>query len=169
MFKSPIALLTLVAAAIAVSPAVAQENAKKTVEDQKVCPIMTKDEVNADSPVVEYHGVPIRLCCDVCAKKFEENPEPYLNKEFLPQLNDMEVPARKIKQMFCPVYKERVITDKDLSVEYKGKKVYLFNKAALKKWEKNPEKYADPKILPQLLEDESTSDKSPPDSDKKAG
>jgi YHS domain-containing protein len=150
MFK-PVAFLTVLLSTL---PALGQE---KTVEDQTLCPIMTKKKVDGESKLVEYKGVAIRMCCDTCVDRFNANPEAYLNEKYIPQLNGMEIPKRKIAQTFCPVYPDRVITEKDRYVIYEGHKVYLFNKAAQKKWLKNPAKYAKPELLPQL--------KDPPESD----
>ena len=147
MLYRVLALMALVACG---STALAQTN--KSIDDQKVCPIMTNKEVNAESSVVEYQGIKIRMCCDTCAERFKKYPEAYLDEKFIPQLNGLKVPERKITQTFCPVYPDRVITEKDPFVVYQGHKVYLFNKAALKKWQKNPEKYAKAKLLPQLAE-----------------
>jgi YHS domain-containing protein len=125
---------------------------QKTIDDQTHCPIMINKEVNAESEVVEYNGVKIRMCCDVCVERFNKYPEAYLLEEYIPQLNGMEIPPRAISQRFCPVYPDRVVTERDPYVMYQGHVVYLFNKAALRKWQKNPEKYAKAEILPQLKE-----------------
>ncbi|MDA7951469.1 MAG: hypothetical protein MPJ24_08270 [Pirellulaceae bacterium] len=125
----------------------------KTVNDQKVCPIMTKREVNEQSVTVDYKGVKVRLCCAICIQKWDEDPEAYLDLKFIPQLNDLELPKRETKQVFCPVYRDNKISPKAKScptVTYKGKTVYLYNKAALRKWNRDPDKYADATILPQL-------------------
>ncbi len=143
-------VLTFVALILFVPAGLAQD--QKTVDDQTHCPMMIKKEVNADSKIVEYQGIKIRMCCDTCVKRFEKYPEAYLDAKYIPQLNGMEIPARKISQRYCPVYPDRVITEKDPFVIYEGRKVYLFNKAAVKKWNKNPSKYAKADLLPQLAE-----------------
>lgn len=124
---------------------------KKTIKDQTVCPMMVNKKVEAEKgKIVEYKGVQIWMCCDVCVERFKKYPEAYLDEKYIPQLNGMEIPPRKIVQKFCPVYPDRVITEKDAWVKYDGRKVYLFNKAAVKKFQKNPAKYAKPELLPQL-------------------
>jgi hypothetical protein len=117
---------------------------------QTRCPIMTSSEVNDDSPVVEYQGVQIRLCCSACRRKWEAEPAAYLDPKVLPQLAGKELPRRPIEQVYCPVYRDRVVSSKDPFVVYKGAKVYLFNQSAVEKWQESPEKYADPRLLPQL-------------------
>jgi YHS domain-containing protein len=119
---------------------------------QKVCPIMSGEEVSKDSTTVEWKGVKLLLCCDTCVAKFKAEPEAYLIPELLPQLKGKEkdLPKRKMEQVYCPVTKTNVVSSKDPTVTYKGKTIYVFNKAAVKKWEADPEKYADAKLLPQL-------------------
>ena len=117
---------------------------------QKVCPIMAGEEVGKEYPQVEWKGVKLMVCCDTCVSKFKAEPEAYLIPELLPQLKGKELPKRKIEQVYCPVTKTNVVSSKDPTVTYKGKTIYLFNKAAVKKWEADPEKYADAKLLPQL-------------------
>lgn len=124
---------------------------KKTIKDQTVCPMMVNKKVEADKgKIVEYQGVQIWMCCDVCVERFKKYPEAYLDEKYIPQLNGMEIPERKIVQKFCPVYPDRVITERDAWVKHDGRKVYLFNKAAVRKFQKNPDKYAKEELLPQL-------------------
>jgi hypothetical protein len=62
---------------------------KATVETQTHCPIMRDEEVNTKSFVVHYLGVPIRLCCASCVKRWISNPEKYADSAFLPQLRPL--------------------------------------------------------------------------------
>ena len=118
---------------------------------QKFCPIMTTDEIDPDaSPAVEYKGVKIFLCCDQCMNKFKRDPAAYLDPKIVPALAAIKLPKRDIEQMYCPVLKDRKVSSKDPSTTYKGVKVYFYSDLALKRFEKDPERYADPKILPQL-------------------
>jgi YHS domain-containing protein len=82
--------------------------------------------------------------------KFKKEPEAYLLPDLLPQLNGKELPKRKTEQVYCPVAKDKVVSSKDVSAQYKGATVYFWNAAAKRKFEADPEKYADPKVLPQL-------------------
>ena len=43
-------------------------------------------------------------------------------------------------QKFCPVYNDRIVTPKSPSVMHEGKKVYLFNKSAVRRWERGAER-----------------------------
>jgi YHS domain-containing protein len=118
---------------------------------QKYCPVMTKDEIDPkESKSVDYKGVKIYFCCDTCVGKFKRDPAAYLDPKFIPALAGKELPKRTILQEYCPVYTDRKVSEKDPSVTYKGVKVYFYNDTAKTRFEKDPERYADPAILPQL-------------------
>jgi len=119
---------------------------------QVYCPIMTTVEVAGDDDVivVDYEGTEVLICCSKCANKWKKDPVAYLDPKILPQLKGMALPERTIRQVYCPVYPKRVVSEKDPFVMYKGQKIYLFNNAAVRRWKANPEKYVNPEILPQL-------------------
>jgi YHS domain-containing protein len=118
---------------------------------QKFCPIMTEEEIDPTAnTVVDYKGVKIYLCCDQCVGKFRRDPAAYLDPKLIPGLAGMELPKRDIEQVFCPVLKDRKVSSKDPSTTYKGVKIYFYNDTARQRFEKEPERYADPAILPQL-------------------
>jgi YHS domain-containing protein len=117
---------------------------------QAYCPVMTAVPVGNDSKEVEYQGVTIKVCCSTCLRKWKAEPEAYLLAELLPQLKGKELPKRKLAQVYCPVYRDRVVSSKDPSAEYVGVRVYFFNESAKKKFLADPAKYADEKLLPQL-------------------
>jgi hypothetical protein len=134
---------------------VLRENASVPVEKtsmgkQAYCPVMTTIPVDDDSPTVEWQGITIRLCCKSCLKKWTADPNAYLRPELLPQLAGANLPSRELQQVFCPVYKDRVVSSRDPSIDYRGVRVYVFNQSAKQKFETDPEKHADPKLLPQL-------------------
>lgn len=118
---------------------------------QKFCPVMTTDEIDpAEAKTVTYKGVKIFLCCDACVGKFNREPSAYLDPKLIPGLAGMKLPKREIEQVYCPVLKERKVSSKDPSTVYKGVKIYFYNAVAKQRFEKDPERYADPKLLPQL-------------------
>jgi YHS domain-containing protein len=118
---------------------------------QKFCPVMTTDEIDpAASAVVTYKGVKIYLCCDQCVGKFRRDPAAYLDSKLIPGLAGMELPKRDIEQVFCPVLKDRKVSSKDPSTLYKGVRIYFYNDLARQRFEKDPSRFADPEILPQL-------------------
>jgi len=118
---------------------------------QKFCPVMTGDEIDPSaSATIDYKGVKIYLCCDACVAKFKRDPAAYLDPAIIPGLAGLELPKRDIEQAYCPVLKDRKVSSKDPSTTYKGVKIYFYNDLARQRFEKDPERYADPKILPQL-------------------
>lgn len=118
---------------------------------QKFCPVMTQDEIDLkESKYVEYKGVKIYLCCEACITRYKKDPAAYLDPKFIPALAGMELPKRGIEQQFCPVFRDKKISEKDPSVMYKGVKVYFYNNNAKERFEKEPERYADRAFLPQL-------------------
>lgn len=141
-------LLFAVAATLHAEPKAEPKAAPKA---QKFCPIMTQDEIDPkESKVVEYKGVKIYLCCDTCLAKWKKDPAAYLDPEFIPALEGMELPKRGTEQRFCPVFRDKKISEKDPSIMYKGVKIYFYNDTAKNRFEKDPDRYADAKFLPQL-------------------
>ncbi len=117
---------------------------------QTHCPILTDVLIGADAIEVEYGGMKIKLCCATCLRKWNADPEAYLNRQWLPQLGETQLPKRTIEQVYCPVYPNRVVSTKDPYVEHNGVKIYLFNATTKRKFLAEPQKYLDPKVLPQL-------------------
>ncbi len=117
---------------------------------QTMCPVMTSKRVNHESPVAVYRGRPVALCCETCLAKWDRNPDSYAAVAQIPQLRGLIVAPRKIEQVYCPVYKDRVVTSDDPSVEYLGKTIHLFNRAAVRRWNDDPKRHADVDVLPQL-------------------
>jgi len=118
---------------------------------QKYCPIMTSEEVDPEtSPRVMYEGVTIYLCCDQCVSKFRRDPAAYLDPAIVPALRGKKLPPRGLEQVYCPVLRDRKVSAKDPFTIYQGVKVYFYNDLARQRFEKDPQRYADPAILPQL-------------------
>lgn len=127
-----------------------QPKVAKATKGQKLCPVMTAEEVDTDSHAVTFKGVKVYLCCEVCVAKFKAEPSAYLDLDILPELKGMDLPKRAIEQVWCPVMRDRRVSSKDPFVMYKGAKVYVFNATAKQRFEANPEKWIDAEILPQL-------------------
>ena len=147
MTRSSVAALVLLAAsAVRAEPPKADDP-----KVQKFCPVMTKDEIDPKaSKSVTYKGVKIYLCCDTCVRLYNADPAAYLDPKFIPGLVGKELPKRGIEQEYCPVYRDKKISEKDPTATYKGVKVYFYNATAKERFEKDPERYADAAILPQL-------------------
>lgn len=149
MSRALLAALVLFVASARAEPPKADPKAESKV--QKFCPVMTKDEVDLNvSKSVDYKGVKVYLCCDTCVARFKRDPGAYADPKFVPALAGLELPKRAIEQQFCPVYRDKVVSEKDPSATYKGVKVYFWNATAKERFERDPERYADPAVLPQL-------------------
>ncbi|MGB0716162.1 MAG: Kelch repeat-containing protein [Phycisphaerae bacterium] len=120
---------------------------------QLTCPIMTSRRIDYDSPVAMYKDRPVALCCETCLAKWEADPDSYAAVANLPQFEGLEAPERSIKQVFCPVYPDRVVSQNDPSVEYRGTTVYLFNRAAQRRWNENPEQFANTQLLRDMQQE----------------
>jgi YHS domain-containing protein len=153
MIRPALAALVLVVASFvrADPPKPADPAPKAEPKVQKFCPVMTKDEVDLNhSKWVDYKGVKVYLCCDTCVARFKRDPAAYLDPKFIPGLAGMELPKRGIEQEYCPVYRDKKVSSTDPSGMYKGVKVYFYNASAKERFERDPDRYVDPKILPQL-------------------
>ncbi|MCI0703317.1 MAG: hypothetical protein L0241_19740 [Planctomycetia bacterium] len=143
MLRLCLATLVLLTASTAIG--------KQPKTQQKYCPVMTKDQIDPkESSSVTWQGVKIYLCCDTCLGKFKRDPAAYLDPKIIPALAGKTLPKRNILQQYCPVYPDRKISEKDPSTTYKGVKIYFYNQTAKTRFEKDPERFADHKILPQL-------------------
>jgi YHS domain-containing protein len=146
MIRSSRLLALALLACVPGSPRAADDD-----KTQKFCPIMTTDEIDPnEAKTVTYKGVKVLLCCDTCVAKWNKEPSAYLDPKFIPGLAGKELPKREIEQVYDPVLKERKVNSKDPFTMYKGVKVYFFNETSKKRFEKEPERYADKKVLPQL-------------------
>ncbi len=124
---------------------------KAPPKPQKFCPVMTQDEIDPKAAkTVNYKGVKIYLCCETCVTKYNADPAAYLDPEFIPALEGMKLPDRGIEQRFCPVFRDKKVSAKGPSTTYQGVKIYFYNDTAKTRFEKDPERYADAKFLPQL-------------------
>lgn len=133
-----LAVLLAVASAVVLAP-------------QRFCPVMTTDPIDpANSPRVVYQGVTIYLCCDQCVARFRRDPAAYLDPRLVPALAGRPLPPRDIEQVFCPVLRDRKVSSRDPSTIYRGVRVYFYDELAKARFEKDPERYADPAVLPQL-------------------
>lgn len=128
--------------------------ADKRAEVQKFCPVFTDRIVGPESRFVRYRGIRVYFSSDLAARKWMRDPVSYLDKEILPQLGDLILAERLIRQHYCPVYPKRKVSLKDPTVLYEGKRVYLFDREAVKIWNSAPEKFLNLEILPQLADEE---------------
>ncbi len=110
---------------------------------QTLCPVMG-NPINKEI-FVEYKGKKVYFCCDGCDDMFLEDPAKYIDK--LPQFKVGKVDDNdEIEQTLCPVMGNPI--NKDIFVEYKGRKVYFCCDGCDDMFLENPEKYLDK--LPQF-------------------
>jgi hypothetical protein len=137
------------------SPLVA---ARKQAEVQKFCPVFTDRIVGPDSRSLRYRGIEVFFSSDLAARKWMRDPVSYLDKSLLPQLGDLILTERLLPQHYCPVHPKWKVSLKDPSVIHDGKRVFLFDKEAVRIWNSAPDKFLNPDILPQFAEDKPPAD-----------
>ena len=122
-----------------------------------MCPIMIEDEIDEEE-FVEFEGKKVFLCCETCVKLWNKSPKYYIRVmgELLPQFKGMEEKlglgeVELLPQKFCPVYPVRVVTPASPSMEFQGKTIYLFNKAAIRRWNRKPEATLEKALAAGLL------------------
>ena len=130
-------------------------------QENKKCPIMTDDDVDAEE-TVEFEGVKVGMCCGKCGKMFAKNGAYYIKAvpELLPQFKGMEAKLGLDKitllpQKFCPMKTKSLVCPDSPTVEYKGEKVYFFDQRGADKWKADPDgsakKAVEAGLLPQLV------------------
>ena len=110
---------------------------------------MMVDEPNDPEEFSVVLGKKIYFCCGSCVKAFKNQTAYYIKA--LPSIakifNDKELKelgVDKIKllpQRFCPVYPKRVVNPASKFIKYKGKKIYFWSFGALRRWNRDPDKY----------------------------
>jgi hypothetical protein len=129
-------------------------------QENKLCPIMTEDEIDPEE-TVEFEGVKVGMCCAKCAKLFSKNAKYYIKAapELLPQFKGMETKLELDKitllpQKFCPIKTKSLVCPDSPNADYKGVKVYFFDQRSADKWKTDPDANAkravDAGLLPQL-------------------
>jgi YHS domain-containing protein len=122
----------------------------------KICPIMTEDEADAEA-VVSYQGKDIYFCCSPCVKQFRKEPDYYVAlfqvMKSVPAVQNFKVPdgIQLLEQRFCPFSTKRLVGPSSPSVEYKGVKVYFSKPGHLNTWKADPDGYAKEAVAKGLL------------------
>ena len=113
--------------------------------ENKICPIMVDDEVDEEE-VVEFEGKKVLMCCGGCIKAWDKNPKYYIKASaaLLPQFKGMEKElgldkVKLMEQKFCPIYNDRVVAPESPVIEYKGKKIHVYSKGAIRRWNRDPD------------------------------
>ena len=115
---------------------------------QSKCPLMINDEIDTEESVT-VEGQEIGFCCGTCVRKFEENKAYYIKA--IKYLNDLFTPEQRkklgvdkvvlLQQRYCPIYPDRIVNPNCPSVEYKGMKIYMWSSSAVRRWNRDPERY----------------------------
>lgn len=115
------------------------------------CPMMTEEDVEAEK-AVDYKGHKILMCCGKCEKAWDAaSPaakdywvKAGIEEGVLPQLKGKEkelgVDGIKLQdQKFSAMSFKTIVTPESPTVEYNGKKYFVFNAKEQEKWAKDPE------------------------------
>ncbi len=143
-------VLGLLLAGVGICPRAQGQPSAKKAEVQLYCPVFTDRSVGPGSRSMRYRGIEVFFSSDLAARKWMRDPDSYLDKVLLPQLGDLILAPREMPQVYCPVHPKWKVSVKDPSVLYRGHRVYLFDKQALKIWNSAPEKFFKPELLPQF-------------------
>jgi YHS domain-containing protein len=98
---------------------------------QTVCPVMG-GKINKDL-YIDYQGQRIYLCCPGCKQAFLKEPEKYMKV-----LAENKILLESI-QKTCPVMGGEI--DKNIYIDYKGRRVYFCCASCKEVFAKDPEKY----------------------------
>jgi hypothetical protein len=142
-FKSLLGAFALAATALSGHAIAAEANTK--------CPMMIDEDVEAEK-VVDFKGNKILMCCGKCEKAWDAASDAgkaywvkaAIEEGVLPQLKgkEKELGLEEIKiqeQLFSAVSYKTIVTPESPTVEYNGKKYFVFNDKEQKKWDKDPE------------------------------
>lgn len=142
-FKSLLGAFALAATSLSGHALAAEANTK--------CPMMTDEDVEAEK-VVEFKGNEILMCCGKCEKAWNaasDAAKAYwvkagIEEGVLPQLKGKEkelgVDGIKLQeQKFSAISHKTIVTPESPTVEYNGKKYFVFNAKEQEKWAKDPE------------------------------
>ena len=115
------------------------------------CPMMTEEDVEAEK-AVDFKGNKILMCCGKCEKAWTSSNDAtklYWAKaaselNLLPQLKGKEKElgfddVKLMDQRFSAVSYKTIVTPESPTVEYKGKKYFVFNAKEQEKWAKDPD------------------------------
>jgi hypothetical protein len=127
------------------------------------CPMMTDEDVEAEK-AVDFKGNKILMCCGKCEKAWtaaSDASKAYWVKAaiadgVLPQLKGKEKDlgledVKFMEQRYSAISYKTIVTPESPTVEYKGKKVYLFNDKEVAKWNKDPDGSAEKAIAAGVI------------------
>ena len=114
----------------------------------ETCPLMVGEE-NDPEETVTVEGKQLGFCCGTCVKKFEENKAYYIkaSKALYSKFTEEELKklgvdkVKLLSQERCPIYKERIVNPNSPTVDYKGKTIYFWSSSAIRRWNRDPDRY----------------------------
>ena len=124
------------------------------IGDKVACPVMTKNKftVKKDSKYVVVKGKKYYVCCPMCIKKIQKDPDKYLKDKALKQTFKSKE-AKIGDKVICPgMRKEFTVNKKSKYAVVKGKKYYVCCPMCIKKIKKNSEKYLKEKSKKKKME-----------------
>ncbi len=101
------------------------------LKSQTLCPVMG-GKINKDI-YLDYQSQRIYFCCPSCKEPFLKDPEKYMKK-----IADDKVLLESVQEK-CPVMGGKI--NKDVHIDYKGRRVYFCCKSCVQSFSKDPEKY----------------------------
>lgn len=115
------------------------------------CPMMTDEDADSEKPV-DFKGNTILMCCGKCEKAWNaatDAGKAYwvkagIEEGTLPHLKGKEKElgvdtVQLMEQRFSVISYKTIVTPESPTVEYNGKKYYVFNAKEQEKWAKDPE------------------------------
>lgn len=112
------------------------------------CPLMVGEE-NDPEESVTVSGKNIGFCCGSCVSKFEDNKAYYIKtvKSLYEQFTAAERAAMGVDKVIvlaqkrCPIYPDRLINPNCPTVSYKNQTIFLWSSSAVRRWNRDPERY----------------------------
>jgi YHS domain-containing protein len=143
-----VAAVALTLSALAVSAADKPADTTKPApspQHQTVCPVMGGKIDSTE--YTDIQGQRVYHCCGGCQKKLVASPEKYFKKAAAQGVIFENIQKR------CPV-NGQVLSAKDISTDYEGRRIYFSDKDCPAKFAQNPVKYL--KILDQQTKEDSS-------------
>lgn len=129
----------------------ASKEVAKVLKNQTHCPVMG-GKIDSTS-FADIQGQRVYFCCPMCEKALREDPDKFFKKAA-----DEGVLFENVQE-FCPVSGEK-LKNKDVSVDYEGRRVYFCCEGCVGAFDKDPAKYL------TKLDGKSEKDTKPQDEPK---
>ena len=101
------------------------------LKPQTQCPVM-RGAIDKNV-YLDFQGQRIYFCCESCKEEFRNDPEKYMKK-----IEDDKILLESVQKK-CPVMGGDI--DKNIYVDYKGRRVYFCCESCKESFNEDPEKY----------------------------